>query len=106
MIKTLVKLPRFPIHYEFVEDNLVAMQKAIGGYIGKLTFEEGWCVICDVEGLRKTRPYNCEIEGVKLFGKIMFIGTEGDGFKDFENEKELKKKYPHLWKEGTVYEQK
>lgn len=105
MIKTLVKLPRFPIHYEFVEDNLVAMQKVVGGYIETVTFEDGWCVICDEEGLIKTRPYNCEIEGVKLFGKIMFVGTEGDGFKDFENEKELKQKYPQLWKEGAFYEQ-
>lgn len=99
MIKTLVKLPKFPAHYEFVENTLEAMQKVVGGYIETVTFKNGLCIICDEEGRIKARPYNCEIEGVEFYGKIMIVGIEGDEFASFTHEKELKKRYPHLWEE-------
>lgn len=96
-IKTLVKGPKCPAHIEYVDNTLEGLQGLIRGYIESVTFEPGWCVLCDKDGIAKRRYRNCEIEGVQFVGKIAIVGVDGDEFTDFTASNEFRTKYPQLW---------
>lgn len=93
-----IKDPGRPPRSVNISTSLRNLQKTVGGYIETLTFEPGWCIICNEEGRLMDLPYNCEIMGVDLVGPIIFIGVDGDQFTNVPfTFQELREEFPELW---------
>ena len=65
-----------------IENELEALQKAVGGYIETFTFAVDACVICNEEGRMKGRPYNTTLGRTSFVGTILVVGIEGEAFTD------------------------
>ena len=81
MMKALIKRPKEKPEWIEIENELEALQKAVGGYIQAVTFN-GFVVICDEEGWLKGQTPNCNINGVPFVGTILIVGDGGDEFTD------------------------
>lgn len=96
-VRVYIKNPGSAIFEAEIDNTLEAFQAAVGGYIETVTLQlemnvpglhlPGTMIVCDEEGLIKGRQYNCEVNGVKLFGTIVFVGFMDEEFvncpKDF-----------------------
>lgn len=100
-MRILVKYPKCPAHVESINNNLEGFQKLIGGYIEAVSFGN-ITVICDEEGRFKGRPFNTTINDVEFYGKIAFVGVDGDEFADLTPEAQayLMTYYSYLFEEG------
>ena len=65
-----------------VENELEALQKAVGGYIETFTFAVDACVICNEEGFNIGLPYNTRVGRCHFFGPILIVGTDGEELTD------------------------
>ena len=95
-IKCIVKRPDEQFgHMTWVSDSLENLQKAVGGYIETVTFDNGVVLICNEEGKLRDMPYNfttrklidsnafCNLYGhFPIFGTVIVCGVDGDEFAD------------------------
>jgi len=65
-----------------IENELHALQKAVGGHLESVTLGEDWCVLCDEEWRFKGEPYTCSINGVVFGGVVLIVGIAGEDFAD------------------------
>lgn len=67
-----------------IENELEALQRAVGGYIETVTIAEDCCLIVDEEGLLKGKPINhlASRLGRPLVGDVLVVGVEYDHFID------------------------
>jgi len=65
-----------------IENELHALQKAVGGHLESVTLGEDWCVLCDEERRFKGEPYTCSINGVVFGGVVLIVGIAGEDFAD------------------------
>ena len=64
-----------------IENSLKALQKAVGGYIETVTFEEDACLIVNEEGMfLNLKPQ--KIFGRTFLGNALIVGVKGDEFAD------------------------
>lgn len=68
-----------------IENELRALQQAIGGYIETVGLRDGGVMIVDEEGLLKQYPHNdlaSYISGRHIYGTALIVGTDEDEFDD------------------------
>ena len=65
-----------------IDNTLKALQKAVDGYIEAVTVASDMVIICNEEGVIRGLPYNCTLLGHHFFGKILFVGVDGEEFAD------------------------
>lgn len=65
-----------------IENELSALQKAVGGHLESVTLGEDWCVLCDEEWRFKDEPHTCSINGVVFGGVVLIVGIAGEDFAD------------------------
>lgn len=65
-----------------IEDDLKALQEAVGGWIETVTLPYGLCVICNEEGRIMGLPFNTIFAGIPLVGTFLVVGTKGEDFAD------------------------
>lgn len=69
-----------------IENELTALQQAVGGYLEAVTLGNDWCVLCDEEWRFKGEASNCSINGVEFGGAILVVGIAGEDFTDIPQE--------------------
>lgn len=73
-------------YHDMIENDLHALQEAVGGYIETVTIHGATrdiVIICDEEGRLKGKTPNCSIAGVSFCGPIVVCSTDGEEFADF-----------------------
>lgn len=68
-----------------VENDLHALQKAVGGYIETVGLRDGGVMIVDEEGMLKQYPHNdlaSYISGRHIYGPALIVGAQEDEFDD------------------------
>ena len=67
-----------------IDNELEALQKAVGGYIETVTIAKDCCLVVDEEGLLKGKPLNHTASrlGGPLVGDVLVCGVEYDHFVD------------------------
>ena len=68
-----------------VENDLHALQKAVGGYIETVPLSEDSVMIVDEEGMLKQYQHNdlaSYISGVHIYGTALIVGVDGEEFTD------------------------
>ena len=83
-IRVLRKEPGKPAAWVEIENELAALQEAVGGYIETVTLFTDLVIICDEEGKLKGAPYNCEICGIDFVGPVLIAGVKGEEFADLK----------------------
>ena len=79
-MRVLVKSPRCPLHVEYVASNIEALQELVRGYVEVIPVNEDVCIICDEEARMKNKAYNLTFNDKNIFGRIAFVGIDGDEF--------------------------
>ena len=96
-MKAIIKRPFEPVGRIIDIDNeLKALQQAVGGYIEAVTVCTDFAIICNEEGWLKGLPHNCTICGVDFVGVILAVGVDGEEFCDIPDELTLEK-WEKLW---------
>lgn len=57
-MKAIIKEPGKKPRITEIENNLTALQEAVGGYIETVTLAKDCCIICNEEGRLQGLPYN------------------------------------------------
>ena len=67
-----------------IDNELEALQKAVGGYIETVTIASDCCLIVDEEGRLKDKPLNITASrfGLPLVGDVLVVGVHYDHFVD------------------------
>lgn len=85
----MVKKPGEAPCIQWINNDLTALQKIVGGYIETITIhglgEKGdktAVVICNEEGKLRGLPYNCKIMGEPIVGNLLICGGDGEEFAD------------------------
>lgn len=67
-----------------LDNELKALQKAVGGYIETVTMSGDCCLVCDEEGLLKGKPLNKAASrlGTPFVGDVLVCGVDYDRFTD------------------------
>lgn len=65
-----------------IENDLHALQEAVGGYIEAVPISWSCCILFDEEGRLKGLPYNMTCGGHDLFGPVLTVGVDGEDFTD------------------------
>lgn len=82
-MKAIIKRAFEPVGRVIEIDNeLKALQEAVGGYIECVRVGFGTVIICDEEGRLKGKPLNCRIGGVSFVGTILAVGEASEEFTD------------------------
>lgn len=76
-----------------IENDLKALQQAVGGWIEAVTLPYGLCVICNEEGRLMGLPYNTIVWGYDFVGPILIVGVDGEDFCDI----------PEMWITSMLY---
>ena len=64
-----------------IQNELKALQKAVGGYIETVTISRDLCLICNEEGrIFDLKPQ--VVLGQRFFGPVLIVGVKGDEFTD------------------------
>lgn len=85
-MRVIQKVPgRWPEVVE-IENDLKALQQAVGGWIETVTLPYGLCVICNEEGRLMDLPFNTIFAGIPLVGTFLVVGTKGEDFADVPEE--------------------
>lgn len=79
-MKGIIKEPGQNPRITEIENNLTALQEAVGGYIETVTLARDCCIICNEEGRLQGLPYNMTFGGISFVGTILFVGVAGDEF--------------------------
>ena len=98
-MRVLIKEPREAARFDEIDNELAALQQAVGGYIETVTPFTNLTIICDEEGRLKGKPYNCRICGVDFVGTVLLVGVRRDEFTDvpFLDEKQAWLIFPELF---------
>ena len=86
-MKVVIKEPGQKPRITEIENNLSALQAAVGGYIETVTLAEDCCIICNEEGRLQGLPYNLTFGGMSFVGTVLFVGVAGDEFADLSERK-------------------
>lgn len=81
-MRAVYKAPGKKAELVDVENELSALQKAVGGYLESVTLATDCCILCDEEGRLKGLPHNCVFCGVDFCGPILIVGVDGEKFAD------------------------
>lgn len=81
-MKAIYKKPGEPAQVVDIENDLKALQAAVGGYLESCTFATDACVLCDEEGRWKGYPHNTVVCGMEFVGPILIVGVAGEDFAD------------------------
>ena len=68
-----------------IDNDLHALQKAVGGRIETVGLKDGGVMIVDEEGLMKQYPHNdtaSYISVLHIYGTALIVGTDGEEFDD------------------------
>lgn len=68
-----------------VENDLRALQQAVGGHIETVGLRDGGVMIVDEEGILKQYPHNdtaSYISGRHIYGTALIVGVDGEEFDD------------------------
>lgn len=65
-----------------IEDELSALQAAVGGYVESVTFSPDMVVLCNGDGRRLNLRSNCMIGGICFVGDILITGKQDDELSD------------------------
>lgn len=76
----LKKRPNENTTLTVVDNDLKALQEAVGGYIETVTLASDAVVICDEEARLKGKPYCCSISNLDFYGTILVAGVKGEDF--------------------------
>lgn len=97
-MRVLAKAPRGPLHVEHINNDIEEMQNLIRGFVEVVYVDENWAVLCDENAKLRNRPFNCKLGPYEFYGKIAFVGVEGNDLTGFSYkfDKPLKTKYPEL----------
>lgn len=79
-IRVIVKPVGLKAHVEYVENELRAFQKLVGGYIEAVPIAEDEIILCNEEGRLMGLPFNCEVAGINFVGDIALVGVNGEEF--------------------------
>ncbi len=101
-IRVLIKYPGERVKPAVLENDLLPLQKAVGGYIETVTVTKDMVILCNEEGRLLGMPYNCRILGVDFVGPIVFAGVKKDKFTDapIADPAELERLFPGLRMKG------
>ena len=78
-LSIIVKEPgKTPKHIKANVD-LKRLQKLVGGYIETFYPVAGGVMIVNEEGAINGMPVNCKVDGINLFGSIVWAGVDDDG---------------------------
>lgn len=83
-ILCLVKEPTKPIKFAQIENDLHALQKAVGGFIEVHALNSHIVAICDEEGRLKNKTYCCTSGGFHFVGTVIWCGFKNDDFTDID----------------------
>lgn len=86
-MKAIIKEPGKKPRITEIENNLAALQEAVGGYIETVTLAKDCCIICNEEGRLQGLPYNLTFGGISFVGTVLFVGVVGDEFADLGERK-------------------
>ena len=86
-MKVVIKEPGQKPRITEIENNLSALQAAVGGYIETVTLAEDCCIICNEEGRLQGLPYNLTFGGMSFVGTVLFVGVAEDEFADLSERK-------------------
>ena len=81
-MKVIKKEPACAPEVIEIENELSALQKAVGGYIEIVPAFGGAVVVCNEEGRLMGLPYNCHVCGISYVGTILITGTDGEELAD------------------------
>lgn len=84
-MKAIIKKPFEKPKVIEIENELSALQEAVGGYIQAVPVAEGICVICNEEGKLLGLPYNMHLGKDILVGTILIVGVSGEEFCDLSD---------------------
>jgi hypothetical protein len=103
-MRVLIKEPEKAARFEEIDNELAALQAAVGGYIETVTPFTDLTIICDEEGRLKGKPYNCRICGVSFVGTVVLAGVDKDEFTDvpMRDEKDVRLLFPQLYEEVSA----
>ena len=87
-MRSLSKKPREGWKVTEIQNELEALQQAVGGHLESVSLWADACVLCNEEGRIKGMPYNTTICGVSLVGPILIVGTAGEDFSDLTEQQE------------------
>lgn len=79
-MRSLIKKPREGWKVTEIQNELEALQQAVGGRLESVSLWADACVLCNEEGRIKGLPYNTTICGVSFVGPILIVGTAGEDF--------------------------
>lgn len=69
-----------------IENELEALQDAVGGDVECVTIASDAAILCDEEGLLKGKPVNFTFCGLTIVGTALFEGVDGEEFCDIDAE--------------------
>lgn len=97
-IKEVGKPPRH-VH---ISNTLENLQRIVGGYIEFVALSPKVGILVNEDGIFQNLRFNCSIDGMQLFGTIIWVGLSDEEFTDcpLTNE-DMKKYYPKLFKKET-----
>ena len=81
-MRVIVKEPGVPAKWRWVDNDLKALQEAVGGYIETVTITSDAVLILDEEGRLKGKEYNMTLLGVDIVGTFLVVGKKEDEFTD------------------------
>lgn len=85
-MKIIYKAPGCAPEPRDIPNDLKELQVAVGGRIETVTIATDACVVCNEEGRLMGLPYNCAFFGFELYGPILIVGLDGEGFADLSPE--------------------
>lgn len=103
-MKAIIKKPFEKPKVIEIENELSALQEAVGGYIQAVPFAADACIICNEEGKLIGLPYNTRILNEIFVGNILFVGVAGEEFCSLTNEQISLIAKKVLKKEGSTDE--
>ena len=80
-----LKLEMNSISIVDVDNDLKALQKAVGGNIETIGLKDGGVMIVDEKGMLKQHPHNdlaSYISGKHIYGTALIVGVDGEEFDD------------------------
>lgn len=84
-MKAIIKKPFEKPKVIEIENELSALQEAVGGPIEVLPIAEDICVICNKEGEHLGLPHNIVLCGDVIVGTILIVGVAGEEFCDLSD---------------------
>lgn len=100
-IYVIAKEPGKKARHIWISNSLENLQRFVGGWIETFYPKAGGVMIVNEEGAINGMMPNCRIDGVTLYGEIIYAGADAEGnFADCPlTWAQAKKVYPELFRE-------